>query len=204
MTKDEIEIAKPLVPLIFTGILKGYMKGSFSFMCITALTFPLFLRRCPENLPKDLVKTAGFMAHLYLRLQKRMPKEKAFEIARASILTSAFSVMQANFRFVEEERTFENLIKYQKMTNKTGITKLNTMEVVKENDSIYYFKVTRCMFHELFSQLGVEELTSVMCAVDNAVFNCYLPNELVFDRKYGETIAEGSKSCCFRVKKEDK
>ena len=164
MLKDETRAVKPLIPLIVIGVLKGYMKGAILFMFSTLLTFPLFLRRCPRELPKDFLKTAGFMAHLYLRLQKRMPKEKAF-------------VTAASYK--------------------------ETQQIIEENESSYCFRVTRCIFHEFFTTLGVAELTSVMCAVDNVVFNCYLPNELIFERKCGETIAEGSKFCSFRVKKED-
>jgi len=201
MFKNKSEVSKPLVPFLLIGVLNGYMNGATIFIIKSILTLPLFLRKCPRNFPKEFLKSAGFMVHLYIGLQKRMDKEKAFELIRASVLPTALATMQANFRFVEEDRNFENLIKYQKLTSNIGITKLNTIKIVEENESNYHFKVTRCLFYEFFNMLGVAELTSIMCAVDNAVFNCYLPNEIIFERKYGETIAEGNDFCSFCIKK---
>lgn len=199
--KKVVEAASPARPLIVLGVLKGYMKGASLFMLGTILTLPSFIKSCPQKYSKDFLGTAGFILHLYNRLQKKMSKEKAFELTRASLLTVSTSVMQANFRFVEEERNLNNLIKYQQETNRTGPTKANTMEVLEASETCYRFRVTRCMFEEFFSEMGAKELTSIMCSVDNAVFNSYLPNELVFERKKGETITEGCEYCGFCVKK---
>ena len=56
------------------------------------------------------------------------------------------------------------------------------------------------MFFKLFEKLEVPELTSIMCSVDNAIFNFYLPNSIVFSRKIGNTIFEGKKECDFSIK----
>ncbi len=200
MTKKH-KPAIPALPLIVTGVLKGYMNGAVPFMIGTIVTLPAFLRSCPKTYSKDFLRSAGFVLHIYRRLQKRMTKERAFELTRATLLTTSMSVMQANFRFVEEERNLKNLITYQQETNRTGPTKANTMEVLEASDTCYRFRVTRCMFEEFFNEMGAKELTSIMCSVDNAVFNSYLPNELVFERNKGETITEGCGYCSFCVKK---
>lgn len=36
---------------------------------------------------------------------------------------------------------------------------------------------------EAFTELGVPELTTVMCEMDNAIFNTYLPEEVSFHRR---------------------
>jgi len=115
------------------------------------------------------------------------------------LLTNGLALQQANFRTVEAERTFANLKCYQKLTNSEGSTRLNTMKILEDTPEKYSFKVTRCVFHELFSYLGVPELTSIICAVDNAIFNTYLPNEVVFHREAGHTIAEGANDCQFVI-----
>ena len=41
-------------------------------------------------------------------------------------------------------------------------------------------------------------MTQVVCQIDNAMFNSYLPDEMVFDRGgAGRRIADGRKECNF-------
>jgi hypothetical protein len=142
----------------------------------------------------------GFIAHLYNRLIKKVGKEKAYEIMRACLITSGLALQQANFRNVESGRTFDNLKKYQQQNNREGTTKLNTMEIIEESERRYEFKVTRCMFHELFTHLNVPELTTIICSIDNAIFNTYLPEKLIFHRNgLNKTIPEGNKYCEFVI-----
>ena len=59
-------------------------------------------------------------------------------------------------------------------------------------------KITRCLYHELASSVGVPELTPIACQIDNACFNSYLPDQVLFHRGGpGHRIADGSKECRF-------
>ena len=188
------------MPLILIGVLRGYINNPARFVIASKITFRKFRKRIELDLPEDFIETAGFMAWIYIRLKKKTDKERAFEIIRAAVLTSGLAVQQANFRNVEEGRTMENLVKYQQITNREGPTRLNTMEVIEESGKRYAFRVTRCLFHELFSQLGVPELTSIMCSIDNAIFNTYLPEKLTFHRNgLHNTIADGKEFCDFVI-----
>jgi len=198
-TNTEI-IAKPALPLIVFGIIKGYVKSPIRFMLGTLISFPKFIKSIKSDLPKEFIKSNGFIVHLYNRLQRRYLKEKAYEITRAAILCSAFSVMQANFRNAEAERSYENLIKYQQKAKEEGATRLNEMRIIRQDENRYEYCVTRCMFFEFFNMMNAPELTKIMCAADNAIFNTYLPNEIVFERKLGETMPEGAKECSFCIK----
>jgi hypothetical protein len=101
---------------------------------------------------------------------------------------------------VECPRSYENLVKFQQLTNKEGTTKLNTMEVIEQSEKKYEIRVTRCMFLELFTHLEVPELTSIFCAADNAIFNSYLPEELIFHRnELGRTMVQGYPHCEFVI-----
>ena len=56
------------------------------------------------------------------------------------------------------------------------------------------------MFYELFTHLKVSELTSIMCSIDNAIFNTYMPEELVFHRNgMDNTLLKGHKYCEFII-----
>ncbi len=141
---------------------------------------------------------------MYIRLKEKIGQEKAFEIIRASVLTSGLAIQQANFRNVEAERRFDNLKKYQQRANKEGSTKLNTMEIVEESEQRYEFRVTRCLFYELFTYLKVPELTSIMCSIDNVIFNSYLPEKLIFHRNgINKTMMQGNEYCEFVIENKE-
>ena len=198
------EIAKPSSFLILLGVLKGYLKSPLLFLITSKMTFKKFRKNILLDLPNDFIETSGFIAWIYIRLKNKIGQEKAFEILRAGILTSGFAIQQANFRNVEVQRNFENLKKYQQKANKEGSTKLNTMEVIEDSDTKYEFRVTRCLFYELFTHLEVPELTSIMCSIDNAIFNTYSPEKLIFHRDgLNKTLLEGNKYCEFVIENKE-
>lgn len=195
------KIAKPAVIFIIFGVLKGYLKKPLRFMIGTIITFPSFKKSIDFDLPKEAIASYSFIVHLYKRLQKRFSKEKAFEITRAAVLCSSLSVMQANFRNVEVSRTYENLIKYQQKAKEQGVTKLNEMVIKSQTEDCYEYCVIKCIFFEFFNYMQVPEITTIFCAADNAIFNTYLPNKIVFERGINETLPEGAKQCSFCIRK---
>lgn len=201
--KTDIDtIAKPATSLILLGVLKGYVKNPIGFLLKSKLTFKKFKKSIQLDLPSDFISSTGLIAWIYIRLRQEIGQKKAFEILRTSVLTSGFAIQQANFRNVEAERSFQNLKIYQAKANKEGSTKLNTLEIIEDSEEKYEFRVTKCVFHELFNYLNVPELTSIMCSIDNAIFNTYLPEELVFHRNgLNKTIFHGKKYCEFVIEK---
>lgn len=191
--------AKVFIPLIVYGVLKGYIKKPALFMIKTMISYSKFMKKYNDRYPVDFLKTSAFMAHLYERLQNDLDKKVAFEVTRATFLTTATAVMQKNFRVVESERNFENLVKFQQKTQAEGVTKNNKMIITELTDNMYCFEVTKCMFYEFFLEVKMPELTSIMCSVDNLIFNTYLPNKIVFSRNVGETIFDGASQCKFKV-----
>ncbi|HOP03384.1 MAG TPA: L-2-amino-thiazoline-4-carboxylic acid hydrolase [Tenuifilaceae bacterium] len=197
---EKNESATPSSSIILLGVLKGYLNNPIWFLIQSKITFKKIRRGINLEFSEEFINTSGFMAWLYIRLREKIGQEKAFEIMRAGILTTGLAIQQANFRNVEKKRTFENLRKFQQKLNKEGITKQNKMEILEESDKKYEFKVTSCAFFELFSHLNVPELTSIMCSVDNAIFNSYLPEKIVFHRNgINHTIAAGHKYCEFVI-----
>ncbi len=198
-------IAKPAVSLILLGVLKGYINKPIVFLIKSKISFKKFRKNIDIDLPRDFIDTNSFIAWIYIRLKEKIGQRKAFEIIRVSILNSGLAIQQANFRNVEENRTFENLIKYQQKANNEGSTKLNTMKIIEQSENKYEFRVTRCVFFELFTYLKVTELTSIFCSIDNAIFNSYLPEKLIFHRNgLNKTIIQGNEYCEFVIENKDK
>lgn len=76
------------------------------------------------------------------------------------------------------------------------------MEIIEQTDNRYVYKVTKCMFYEFFKYLGVPELTRIMCSIDNAIFNSYLPEKIIFHRNgVNNRMVDGASECMFVMEK---
>lgn len=191
---------KPSIFLIMLGVLKGYIKNPVLFLFKSKITFKKFKKTIKTDLPDDFVKSSGFVAWLYICLSEKIGKEKAFKIMKIAVSTTGFAIQQSSFCKVDEPLSMKNLVKYQQLANSKGTTKLNTMEIIKQSNKRYEFRITRCLFLEFFTQLGVRELTSIYCSVDNAIFNSYMPEKLTFHRNgLCHTKYENHKNCEFVI-----
>jgi predicted ArsR family transcriptional regulator len=180
------------------GILQGYVKHPLWFLLITMATLPRFKKQLPPDLPREFIQITALQAWMYIRLRDRVGRDKAYEILRACILPIGLALQQANFRNIEAPRTFENLVAYQQRTSHEGPTRWNQTEILEQSEHKYEFRVSKCMFHELYTQLGMPELTKLMCEVDNAIFSTYLPEQIAFHRNsLGNRIADGAPACHF-------
>ena len=189
---------QPNRALMALGSLQGYLKHPLWFLLTTVLTLPKFRKRLPSDLPSDFVHLIVLQTWMYIRLKDRVSPGKAYEIMRACILPIGLALQQGSFRAVEAPRTFENLVAYQQRTNREGPTRWNKMDIMEQSDHRYEFRVSKCMFHQLYTQLGIPEMTRLMCEVDNAIFNSYLPEEVTFHRNgLGNRLADGAPACHF-------
>jgi predicted ArsR family transcriptional regulator len=189
---------QPNRPLMALGILQGYLKHPLWFLLTTILTLPRFKKQLPSDLPQDFVQFTALQTWMYKRLKDRVGQEKAYEIVRACVLPIGLALQQGNFRAVEAPRTFENLIAYQQRTSREGPTRWNEVDILEQSEHRYEFRVTKCAFHDLYAQLGMPELTRLMCEVDNAIFNSYLPEQVTFHRNgLGNRLADGAAACHF-------
>jgi len=197
--------AKPDVAMIIKGVLKGYFTDTDGILEMARAEKSAFTSRLlAQNpmYPEDFVNLVSLVAALYAVVNKTETKERSLSVVMASFLPAGLAMQFGNFRFVEDERTFGNLVKYQQRTNREGPTRMNRMEVLRQDESAYEFHVHNCMFREAFAGLGFPELTAVMCAIDNVAFNSYLPDEVHFHRESKEkTIYQGNSYCSFQCEK---
>jgi hypothetical protein len=168
------------------------------FMLRCNLTLGRFKRTIDPRFPKDLIDLAALPLWVYINLKKRIGEKKAFEIMRVTILTGGIASWNFTYKSAERERNFENLCDAEIEVNKTGFTRWNTLEVVERTERRFKIKITRCLYHELTTSLDIPELTPVVCQIDNAAFNSYLPDKIAFSRGGpGHRIADDAKECNF-------
>lgn len=199
MLKSTVEHpAQPNKSWMALGILQGYLKNPFRFFIATILTLPKFRKQIEADFPPEFIRATALQTWMYIRLKNQLGQERAYEVVRAFVLPIGLAIQQGNLRNVEAPRSFENLIAYQQRTNREGITRWNTMQVLEQNAHKYEIQVTECLYYKFYSSLGIPEMTRMMCAVDNAIFNSYLPEEITFHRNgMGNRIVDGAAACHF-------
>lgn len=168
------------------------------FLLRCKLTLGQFKKTIDRRFPAELVDLAALPTWVYLNLKKRIGQSRAFEIMRVALLTGGTAAQNLQFDTVHKERNFLNFSELEIENNRTGLVRWNKVEVVERSARRFEIKVTRCMFHEFAISVGIPEMTPVVCQIDNAMFNSYLPDEMTFDRGLlGGRIADGKRECNF-------
>ncbi len=187
---------------VTTPLLLHMLGAEMRFPRVFLLRCKLSLRRFKKSIdtkfPRELVDLAALPAWVYLNLKKKLGQRKAFEIMRVTLLTGGTAAQNLQFDPVHKERNFRNFADLEIENNRSGLVRWNTMQVVERTDTRFELKITRCMFHEFAVYLGIPEMTPIVCQIDNAMFNSYLPDQMTFDRGgVGRRIADGQHACNF-------
>ena len=203
MLKTSIENkAKPATILIAYGGIKGYMKNPFWFLLKTLMKVPGLKKKLPKKIPGDIKQQVTLISSMYLVLKKKTDEKRALSTIQAIITPVAIAVQLGNFRYAETDRSFESLKKYHEISIGEGPTRANRIEIIESSEKKYHFRVKSCIHSGLFKKLGVPEITKIMCNVDNALYNIYCPDQVVFHRNgIGNTIFEKNKFCEFVCEK---
>jgi L-2-amino-thiazoline-4-carboxylic acid hydrolase len=183
---------------ILTHLLRRDMRFPTLFLVRCKLTVGRLKKRIDPRFPQELIDIAALPLWVYINLKEKIGQQRAFEVMRVAILTGGLAQWNLQYGAAEKERTFKNLCDAEIEVNKSGFTQWNTLEVVERSERRFEIKITRCLYHELTVSLGLPELTPVICQVDNAAFNSYLPDKVVFNRGGpNHRIADGKKECNF-------
>ncbi|PWU18873.1 MAG: L-2-amino-thiazoline-4-carboxylic acid hydrolase [Bdellovibrio sp.] len=192
-----MDIRKVTTPVLL-HMLGSEMKFPFLFLLKCKLTLNGFKKTIDPRFPEELVELAVLPLWVYVNLKKKIGQKRAFEIMRVVILTGGISSWNLTYKAAERERSFANLCDTEIEVNKLGFTRWNTLEVVERTAKRFEVKVTKCLYHELMTSLGFPELTPIVCQIDNAAFNSYLPDKILFNRGGpGHRISDGKRECNF-------
>lgn len=192
-----MDLRKITTPILL-HLLRDEVRFPRLFLLRCRLTVGQFKQRIDSRFPTELIELAALPLWVYINLKQRLGQAKAFEIMRVAILTGGVAQWNLAYQTIAKERTFANLCDQELEVNKTGPTRWNTLEVVERTDRRFEIKITRCLYHELTTSVGVPELTPVICQIDNAAFNSYMPDQVIFDRGGPvNRIADGQSECRF-------
>ncbi|MBW1732354.1 MAG: L-2-amino-thiazoline-4-carboxylic acid hydrolase [Deltaproteobacteria bacterium] len=196
--QDDLNLRKIMKPLLIY-MMKRHIKYPRLFLLKCALTFGSFKRRIDTNrFPADFIALTAMPLWIYINLKKVLGQQKAYEIMRIPALTAGVAKQNILFDPVNKGRGFKQFIEKEFEINKTGTTRWNTIEIKLQTEKRLEFVVTKCLFHEFTTSLGIPEATSLICQTDNALFNSYLPERLIFHRGgVGKRIADGNECCHF-------
>jgi hypothetical protein len=184
---------------ILLHLLRNKVRFPWLFLVKCKWTVRRFRKTIDPRFPAELIDMCALPLWVYINLKGRLGQETAFEIMRVAILTGGVAQWNFAYHAADEDRTFDNLCDEEIIVNRSGPTRWNTMEVVARTERRFEIKITRCLYHELTTAMGVPELTPVICQIDNAAFNSYLPDAVVFTRGGpGHRIADGARQCNFK------
>ncbi len=193
----EFDMKKVTAPLLL-HMLGKELRFPRLFLLRCKFTLGRFKKTIDGRFPRELVDLAALPAWVYLNLKQKIGQHKAFEIMRVALLTGGTATQNLQFDSVHKERNFQNFSELEIENNRSGLVRWNKMEVVERSAQRFEIKITRCMFHELAVSVGIPEMTPMVCQIDNAMFNSYLPDEMIFDRGLlGGRIADGMRECNF-------
>ncbi len=204
MLKTNLESpANPDVLMIANGILKGYLKSPTIFMWRLLPKVVKVKNEINKNIPIDIRKLLALTIAMYSMFREKMEKDQALSLLKAVIIPIGLTKQISIFRYVEDtEHSFENLVKYSKRFKEEGPMRLNKMKIEEESGDTYKFCVQNCIFTSVFDKFGYPELRGVFCSVDNATYNIYSADDILFTRGGNDkTIARGNKTCDFICEK---
>ena len=197
MKIEEIKIIK--------SVLSKEMGGSW----------PVFLIKClfrnksifnkshwskSEGSESEYVRRLSFASAVYLELQTKFGKEKAFEIIKNILIPIGYNAQWEHFQSLEVsgKKPMKKLMAFNDLMDRKGAPQFNKRIYKKQDDNICHFVIKRCVFKDFFTEVGTPELTKLFCEVDREFFPKAFP-EFEFHRgsSWENTIAYEKDHCEF-------
>ncbi|MBD3287152.1 hypothetical protein GF359_10760 [candidate division WOR-3 bacterium] len=189
----EFDTSLLIMPLL-THLLEGEVPNPRDFIDACSNKLEPFKQSIDPKFPKSMINSRAFYLLCYIDLKKTLGQGKAYEIIRPVLLTEGMARMNLVFD-TASGRSFERLIEKVFAFNHS----LNLpFEVTEQSADRFCFSLKRCTFWELCCYLEIPEATTLVCQVDNAFFNSYLPDEVKFSHGTPcSRLVDGASSCRF-------
>jgi hypothetical protein len=146
------------------------------------------------------VKRFSLASALYLEIADRMGEQQAFDAMRRILVPIGCDEQWTHMKSLRSTAgtPMGRLMAFHDLMDEKGAPRFNKREYVERSDHVCHFAITRCVFHDFFTQAGTPELTKLFCEVDREFFPAAFP-EMEFHRgdSWENTIAYGKESCTF-------
>jgi hypothetical protein len=157
--------------------------------------------RGPES---QFVKRIALAPALYAELEERIGQDKAFQAVEQMLIPIGCAEQWDHLRAIDVtgKAPMERLRTFNERMDRKGSPRFNRREVLRQDDQICHFIITRCVFSDFFTAVGTPELTGLFCEVDRQFFPEAFPG-LRFHRggSWQNTIACGRDHCEFVFEK---
>jgi hypothetical protein len=152
----------------------------------------------------EFVKRISLAPALYVDLEKSVGREGAFEVMEDLLVSVGCNDQLEHLSVLDAVggTAMARLMAFNKRMDQKGTPRFNKREYVKQNERICHFVITRCIFHDFFTEAGTPELTKAFCEVDRRFFPEAFP-DFRFHRgdSWENTIAYGKDHCEFIFEK---
>ncbi len=146
------------------------------------------------------VKRLSLVSAIYLELQNKFDKNKAFEIMRKILIPIGCNELESHLKSLnlKSKDPMEKLTAFNDLMSEKGVSKFNKLEYIRQDESICHFIIKKCIFKDFFTEAGTPELTKLFCGVDSEFFPKAFP-EFKFHRNgsWENTLAYGKDHCKF-------
>jgi hypothetical protein len=152
----------------------------------------------------EFVRRISLAPALYVELGKRIGREGAFEVMEDLLVSIGCNEQWAHLKSMDaaEGAGMARLMAFNERMDQKGTPRFNKREYVIQSEHVCHFVITRCIFHDFFTEVGTPELTKAFCEVDRRFFSEAFP-DFRFHRgdSWENTIAYGKENCEFIFEK---
>jgi hypothetical protein len=154
----------------------------------------------------EFLKRIALAPVLYEELGKKIGKQKALDVMQDLLVAVGCSEQWDHLNTIPAGPAagMQRLMAFHDLMDQKGAPQFNLREYVQQNDRVCHFVITRCIFHDFFTEAGAPELTTSFCEVDRQFFPDAFP-DFIFHRgdSWENTIAYGKDHCEFVFEKKE-
>ena len=190
------KLSKLYINPIFASVLSSYLTWPMLFLIKAQFNEFKYKKNLVGTWPEEFLNLVVPMANMYVLLSKQIGPKMAFEVMRVGIISTEILLDHKYFIPIENGRSFEKLKNGLKEALVSGITRWNKAKIIEDSDYKFEMRFSYCIFNDFFYQQNIPEFTPIICSHANAVFNSYMPEEIVQHRNgIGNRLSAGASEC---------
>ena len=146
------------------------------------------------------VRRLALLPALYLQLKPRLGTEQALVAFRQMMVTIGVREVNGILQSLTDHPTdpMNKLLAFLEVGQRESPNKFYPFTIVAQTPDRFHYQITGCFVHEFFTEIGMPELTSLFCDIDEEFYPSAFP-ELHFQRDgdMAHTIGRGHPVCEF-------